>query len=386
MNTAAPITLLGLGLGNFKNQFSSLPKILRKPAKGLVDTFLPSSTWSTNFERDMSAHLGRRVGLFDAETFHPSFVKKYKNFFTPDAAIANLGTPVKGIKNTVFGAPISTAKGTRMWENKLHEATALKGILPETHGVAQLAREFGINMRRADAGVLLQQAAKKKFGEKFLFKPITSHQTDPSWFPTNTTSADELMSTLRSGIEGNTGELFGKGYKNWIVQPHLDIKAPNLLDRVLRMISPVGTGAREYRVHAVGNKVIPYASSYRGGPRMVLPWATKEQLRAESHLQQLLTKHLDKKYHNTPFGFDVVIGKDGIPIPIEANPATLGGASGLVSTPHITDAILSHMGNKTPLYILRQRALERTAKNIAVGTATGATILAPSLYANRNNN
>jgi hypothetical protein len=376
-----PVTLLGLGLGNFKNQFSSLPKILRKPAKNFVDKFLPSSSWSSNFERDLSAHLGRQVRLFDSETFNPSVVSKHKELFTPGATIANLGTPVKGIKGNTFGMPINNAKDTKVWENKFNEANFLKGILPETYSVPQLAKEFGINMRASNAGELLQQAAKQKFGNNFLFKPITSYQTNPSVFPTNLSSSDELMSTLRQGIAGNTGDIFGKGYKNWVVQKKLDLKAPGLLDRALGFIAPMGTGAREYRVHAVGNKVIPYASTYRGGARMVTPWATKEQLRAERHLQRLLSKHLDEKFHNTPFAFDVVIGKNGVPIPIEANPATLGGASGLVSAPHITDAILSHLGNKTPLYILRQRALEQAARNTAKGTAAGTAVLAPSIYA-----
>jgi hypothetical protein len=384
MSQLPPITLLGLGLGNFKNQFSSLPKVLRNPAKKFFDKFLSSSSWSTNFERDLSTHLGRKVGLFDAETFDPRFVKKYKEFFAPGAIIANLGTPVKGIKGKTIGLPVNTAKDTRMWENKLNEANFLKGILPETYSVPQLAKEFGINMRAANAGTLLQQAAKKKFGNKFLFKPITSYQTNPSAFPTQQSSAEELISTLRSGIRGNTGDVFGKGYKNWIVQKKLDLKSPNLLDRALGIIAPAGTGAREYRIHTLGNKVVPYASTYRGSARMVTPWATKEQLNAERHLQSLLSKHLDKRFHNTPFAFDVVIGKNGIPIPIEANPATLGGASGLVSTPHITDAILSHLGNKTPIYILRQRALEQTAKNTAKGTLAGASVLAPSIYSSYN--
>jgi len=375
-----PIALLGLGLGNFKNQFTSLPKFLRRPVKSFVDKFLPSSSWSSNFERDLGAHLGRRVGLFDTETFTPSLTKAYKDFFAPGAAVANLGTPVKGIKSLTFGAPISTARDSRAWENKLIEANFLKGILPETYGVSQLAKEFGINMRTADAGSLLQQAARKKFGNKFLFKPITSHQTNPTSFPTHQSSPEELISTLRSGITGNSGDIFGKGYKNWVVQRRLDIKPPSLLDRAIKFINPAGTGAREYRVHTVGNKVIPYASTYRGNARMVVPWATKEQLKVEQELQKLLSKRLDKRFSNTPFAFDVVIGKNGRPIPIEANPATLRGASGLVSTPHVTDAILSHLGNKTPLYVLRQRALEQSVKNTTNSAVSGAPILAPSLY------
>lgn len=375
-----PINLLGLGLGNFKSQFTSLPKFLRKPAKNFVDNYLPSSSWSTNFERDLSSHLGRKVSLFDSETFDPRFVKKYNNSFTPDAITANLGTPVRGLKTKVFGAPISNTIDSRVWENKLHEANLLKGILPDTYSVPQLVKEFGINMRAENAGVLLQDAARKKFGDKFLFKPITSHQTDPSTFPTHTWSAENLLSTLRQGVAGNTGELFGKGPKNWVVQQKFDLKAPNLLDKTINFFSGAGTGAREYRVHTIGDKVIPYASTYRGGGRMVVPWATKEQLYAEQHLQSLLSKNLNKRHKDTPFAFDVVIGKNGVPIPIEANPATLSGASGLVATPHITDAILSHLGNKTPLYILRQRAIENAASNAASATVNNAWKIAPSLY------
>jgi hypothetical protein len=381
---ATPISLLGLGLGNFKKEFTSLPSLLRKPAKKFVDKFLPSSSWSANFERNLGAHLGRRVKLFDTEAFSPSVVKKNKDFFSSGATVANFGTPVKGIKGRTFGAPISTLRGSSAWENKLNEANFLKGILPETYGVAQLAKEFGINMRAANAGALLQQAARNKFGNKFLFKPITSHQTNPASFPTQQSSPADLIKTLRSGITGNSGDLFGKGYKNWVVQRKLDIKAPSLLDRAIKFIHPSGTGAREYRVHTIGNKVIPYASTYRGNARMVLPWATKEQLKVERELQNLLSKKLDKRFSNTPFAFDVVIGKNGRPIPIEANPATLSGASGLVSTPHVTDAILSHLGNKIPLYVLRQRALAQSAKNTANSAASGVSAVAPSLYSYNN--
>ena len=74
------------------------------------------------------------------------------------------------------------------------------------------------------------------------------------------------------------------------------------------------------------------------------------------------------------------IWKNGKIIPIESNPATLAGASGLAALPHVTDAAASFVAGKTPLYILRQRAIENAASNAANSALNSAGVIAPSLY------
>ena len=374
-SSSAPITLLGGGFGNFKNQLNAFPAWTR-PAIRKITSLFPGSGLSPNFTRDLSAHVGRKVNLFDTDTWNPAYLKTYKDMFAPGSIVANFGTPAKGLKGKVFGQPVSSARASKLWENKELEAQYLKGILPDTTSVSSLIKEFGINTRSRNAGQQIMDAARQKYGDKFLLKPITSYQSDSSLFPTYKTDPQELLQTLRGGIENNTGDVIGRGLKNWVVQKKFDLKNPGLLDKVLNRIGGFGSGAREYRVHAIGNKVIPYATAYRGSTRVALPYHTSEMAMVEKELQRLLDKNLSRQHKNIPFGFDVLIGKDGKIIPIEANPATLVGSSGLASMPHTIDAIASHLAGKTPLYILRQQALERAAKNTAAGTA----VLAPTLY------
>ena len=380
MPAASPITLLGLGLGNFKQQFNALPKFIQPAVRKFSDRYLPGSGLSTNFANDLSKHLGRKVSLFDAETLTPSIIKKHKDFFGPNASIVNLGTPVSGIKQKVLGQPIATAAKSKLWENKALEAKFLEGIIPDTSSLPALAKEFGINLRSRGAGQQILDAARQKYGDKFLFKPITSHQSSPSLFPTHKTAPGELLKTLRGGILNNSGDTLGRGTRNWVVQKKFDLKEPSLFDKFLKFTSIAGTGAREYRVHAVGHKVIPYGSTYRGSLRMGLPYYTKEHALVEKEMQNLLNSNLKKEHRNVPFAFDVLIGKNGKIIPIESNPATLDGASGLAALPHVTDAAASFVAGKTPLYILRQRAIENAASNAANSALNSAGVIAPSLY------
>jgi hypothetical protein len=233
MPAASPITLLGLGLGNFKQQFSALPKFIQPSVRKFSDKYLPGSGFSTNFANDLSKHLGRKVSLFDAETLTPAIIKKQKDLFGPNASILNLGTPVKGIKQNVIGQPISTAAQSKLWENKALEAEFLKGVIPDTISVPTLAKEFGINLRSRGAGQQILNAAKQKYGDKFLFKPSVSHQSSPSLFPTNSTDPRELLKTLKGGIPNKAGDTLGRGTRNWVVQKKFDIKAPSLFDRFL---------------------------------------------------------------------------------------------------------------------------------------------------------
>lgn len=372
----APITLLGGGFGNFKNQLNAFPAWTR-PAIQKITSLFPGSGLSPNFTRDLSAHAGRKVNLFDTDTWNPAYLKTYKDMFAPGSIVANFGTPAKGLKGKVFGQPVSSARASKLWENKELEAQYLKGILPDTTSIASLVKEFGINTRSRNAGQQIMDAARQKYGNKFLLKPITSYQSDSSLFPTYKTDPQELLATLRGGIENNTGDVIGRGLKNWVVQKKFDLKEPSLLDKLLRRLDGGhGSGAREYRVHTIGNKVIPYATLFRGSGRSALPYHTNEMKMVEKEMQKLLDKNLSKSHKNIPFGFDVLIGKNGKIIPIESNPATFEGSSGFASMPHVMDAIVSHLGGKTPLYILRQQALERAAKNTAAGTA----VLAPTLY------
>lgn len=374
------LAVLTLGTWAKKPRFSL--SAVPDPLKRLLHKATKGTGLFGSLEDDLSQHLNRKVRLFDTEKARPAAIQR---FLAPDpkAELINVGTPVTGLPDLMFGrrmrgSPVNNATRARAWEDKAQESKFLKGIIPDAISVPDLMKELGINMRNPDAGAQLLAGARKRYGNDFLFKPRISHQSISSTFPTARSSPEELISKLRSGVLNSSNERLARGYRNWVVQKKMSVKPQGVFDRILGRLAPgIGSGAREYRVHTLGNRVIPGASVFRGGLRQVLPWQTAEMRMVEKQMQQLLKSRMRSEHGQTPFAFDVLIGKNNKIVPIESNPATLGGASGLAEVPHVVDAIASFAAGKTPLYIQRQRALENVGRN----TARGLHTVAPGVMA-----
>jgi hypothetical protein len=125
----------------------------------------------------------------------------------------------------------------------------------------------------------------------------------------------------------------------------------------------VAHGAREYRVHVINGKVVPYATVHRGSPSgyvgsLLRPWASAEQRAAESYAQQAASRQ-PAQFGKQVFGYDVGIDTAGKPFLIEMNPSFQGSGSGFMRNIPIADAIGSAMRGRLPNYV--------KARNLAYG-------------------
>lgn len=373
-------------------------------APGFISKVMAPLTRGTglfgNLEKDLSKHTGRNVHLFspdDLSTGYPAelgspAVNKFQNFISSGPTdVVNLGTSIKDFLNTrvrrQIGQP-GTAGSASGWNDKAYEANALQGILPRSRKLSDIIKDTGVDFRKPDAANTLRTGLQSEFGKDWLLKPRLSYKTMPSALPTNKTEPEQLLAALKGGITNSDGELFGRGAKSWLAQPRLDLQQQSrgdvILDTIAKKIfgKSFGTGNKEYRVHSIGNEVIPGASVYRGGVRAIIPWQTKEQKMIEQQMGELLRNNLSPKHKNMPFAFDVALDRAGKVVPIEANPAIArDGASGLAQLPHVLDAVASHYSGKTPMFIQRQNNIIGAAKGLGVGIPSAAvgSALTPSL-------
>lgn len=389
------LVLSGMSVGSrpYGRLRNYLPDFLSK--NPTVQKLLPGLGLVNPLEKELSRYYGKNIKLLNSDSAHNlRYLKKIiggKNTFLFQGGDPLSGTSAKATrdiqkflssipKNRRMGTPVASRAGTRVWEDKAQEAAFMKGILPDTIDVPSLAKAYGINLKSPDAGQQLMAAARKKFGRRFLFKPRTSYQSDSSYLPTYKSSPDELMESLRGGIPNKLGDILGKGPNNWVAQKFMQTKPQARLERMIEQTidnlygGSASSGAREYRVHAIGNRVIPGASVFRGSRRAAVPWRTAEAESVENQLQKLLSKRrLSAQHKDVPFGFDVLVSPTGKIIPIEANPATLGGASGYLSLPHQVDAVAGYLTGRVPMYLKRQFGAERALNS--------AGFMAPSLAA-----
>jgi hypothetical protein len=384
--------LSGIGGGPLSgyDEMSWIPEFVRPAISKLTSRFGLFDDPSAH----ISKHIGKNYRYFDTDELHNLSARqlraKYPELYAKDAININLGTPISRTVPTI-GSPIRSTRASKDMENKYIEAQRMLGILPETQDIKLFAKAHNIDLKSPGAAAALKAALKQQYGSNYFLKPKISYQSNAATFPTARSRPETLMHALQQGVQNNEGKVIGRNF-NWIVQPKMDVLSPTLADRTLTRVADAagmytGTGAREYRVHTIGKNVIPYASVYRGGGRQVLPWVTKEQLMVEKQMQKLLNEKLDKRFDDTPFGFDVLIGKGGkMQIrPIESNPATVEGSSGLAWYPHVQDAIASYAAGKLPMYVQRQRMLENTARN-TLATAPGLVASGLRVNDSLNNN
>lgn len=238
--------------------------------------------------------------------------------------------------------------------DKLREAKMLSGFIPQTESLGQFMR----GKRRWSATDIdaFRQRLTKAVGPNWLIKPRGGQASLPGAFPTEASQlTPEIMRKL-------------------LVTPHIvqarQVMEPvgalqSALDSVLRKASPgffnnLSRGTREYRVHAMGGKVVPYATSPRGSASEYLgyylnPFRSKRTQQIEDYVQEALQR-MPENARKLNYGFDVGLDRFGRPFIIEANPAAAGSASGFVSLPWVADAYSAAVKGQLPNYVKLRNA------------------------------
>jgi len=175
------------------------------------------------------------------------------------------------------------------------------------------------------------------------------------------------------------GHITPDSHADWVVQPDLDLAKANPLSRladkfVPESVSKPFSGNKEYRVHTVNGKVIPFATMNRGGAvasavEPYLPWRPRNLRKAEEHVQQILDGMKDSPLHKANHGFDVGIDKAGRPHMIESNIADgTGSVSGFIEKdPRVYDASVAAIKGELPRYVRNTRLGYAGAGALAVG-------------------
>jgi len=289
-----------------------------------------------------------------------------------------------------------TSKATSNFEDKHIEAQELgENLMNRTVRIGDIMKRNGIRQGQADAGARLQEALRKELGSKFIVKPTKGYATAGSSLPTEKMDPVDFMDTLRArnGLAVQNYDKTFKGPVNFIAQKRHELQKNNRLYTAIdNLVSKMtkseystgGGGAKEWRVHTSGGKVVPYASSGRGSMlSQALPYYSPNMRKAEAAAQKMLDK-MPAKFRNSSFGFDIAKTKDGKFVLIETNPSSFGGSSsymqpgpvsGATEVPWRQDALESAIMGRLPAYIKAQRALEAAGLLGGTGAVAGGGMM-----------
>lgn len=273
--------------------------------------------------------------------------------------------------------------------DKLLEARLFKNFIPNTHGMADVVESMGIPSDAVDTPELharILAKVKELVGKNFIFKDrygFGSHggmvtETDKR-LPVGLAELKNYIVQSRAPLaRTSTAELFADQLYNvhlqhpnmsWIDKIKNAWKTRESVGRVQGATSTTGKGNVEYRVHAVGGKVIPYNAINRGSLLGIHnPIHTPEMRRAEL-LAQRAVDALPPEVRNNTFGFDIARrGDNGKLMIIESNPSLPGSTSGYLDMPQVEDAMQAAVMGKLPSRIKALRA----AAALGVGAPVAA--------------
>ena len=298
----------------------------------------------------------------------------------------------KGVK--VIGTNVKN-----VFKDKMDEALRLRGIIPDSVDIGRIMREERIRAGSADAGTRLYAALRRRLGSRFILKPKGGYATPGGSLPTEKMDPQQAMRILR-GRAGDANVInyatTFKGPHTYMAQKRLDLQKNSLLERMIDAyyghrvggdtrlgaawnalrtggatvpnMSVGGSGVREWRVHTLNGKVIPYATTGRGSTLGMLPFWNRNRAQAEAAVNRALRK-MPKSLSRHGYGFDVAKTRDGRFVILESNPAEITGASGLLDAPHLADAVSSAVLGKMPAYIRLQRQLQAGGAVLGTGGA-----------------
>lgn len=318
----------------------------------------------------------------------------------------NRGKNLAGLQHV--GKLDGMARRNRIADSKLREAKEFPELIGRTEPLEAIAAKHGL---KPDDHAGLFAALGREFDGKFIVKPDGGYATAASSLVHDKKSPEALRKLMQGGLANNQGENFTK----MVAQRRIDLQPINRLERAANNIGEIGmqrkfgqlknlfskdqdarthsrkllgsmfggesplkatrstTGgtSKEFRVHVVDGKVVPYSTVSRGTVLGMLPLRTPNMGAAERALQEKLNGVDPAKLKGT-WGFDVAKGRGadkGFHV-IETNPTTIGG-SGYLNLPHIRDSIAGALQGRVPRYVLAQKGVLAGAAGI--GAAEAAT-------------
>lgn len=355
--------------GNIARQFRSPvsggilgPEIAGAARQKGVQMFMPKD-WFTSNPNEFFNLLGTKRNvhkvLGDAAArlgISPKFVFKGQ-------------TPRAGVLLSPTGAKIPAAmrKGVEHAEDvrafphmmagdvdKLREAQMLTGFIPPTESLGKFLR-----------------GQKRWSGSRIEdFRRRVSESVGPQWILKPRGGAASLPGSMVTEETALTPEIM----RRLAAEPHLAQQR-----HVLEQVGPIqglidaglgkvhkgflgnlNRGSREYRVHTMGGRVVPYATSPRGSASEYLgyylnPMRSKRTRQIEEYVQEALNR-MPENVRRMGYGFDVGLDRFGRPFLIEANPAASGAASGFVSLPWVSDAYSAAVKGQLPNYVKLRNA------------------------------
>jgi hypothetical protein len=268
----------------------------------------------------------------------------------------------KGFKGVVVNAAgAQVPRGVRPYRivgaptggigHKLREAQVAyrAGVGPRAIGIKPLARRAGLKATDPGFSRKLHKLLRGELGPRYILKDIYGAGSEA--LPTEASRRLLLGETARTG---KTTLQRGMAQVRRPLKPATRIERwiDKLVTRGGRYRSPSAKGTREYRIHALGGKVVPGATLGRGTSAGVtvplgLPGTQREARRAEQFARQALAR-MPKRWRGRTYGFDVGIDRAGKPFLIEMNPADLLGASGYAEFPPIAEAMAAAVKGQRP--------------------------------------
>lgn len=258
-------------------------------------------------------------------------------------------------------------------EDKLFEMQLLQRHAPEaairSKGLADIMRKNKIKLNRAADFRKLREVLKKEFPEGFYMKPrandassagifaseehdlFTSYKDWKKLRPEYRKTQADTEKAIAAGKEMDPNTAVYKhrstpGYEGRIFEDlsgrgtMVQAKAPLIVDnKGLENEIP-----REYRVHIVGGKAVPFTGTKRYGPTAGVPSISGRRAAKwlEKHIQSL-----PEKYQGIPFAADVAALEGGGHKVVELNPTMASGIMG--SIPFSGQNMYKHMtGRYTP--------------------------------------
>lgn len=318
----------------------------------------------------------------------------------------------KGIESrggTVIGQPLN-AQAKAQLSDKLGESQVLQQIGgAKASGIADALKAIGVDpnttrISTAQAEQLLNHL-RSAYGGKFIVKPQISNASRAETLITETSTPAQARRALNLGVKNLFGDTIGaEGPARWMAQERLDIEKAPWIDRVLTGIDerqaagtapeswwsmlsgsrvPGGNSSmnREARVHAIGGKVIPYGSNWRGtSSSNWADFAHRRHLRAAERAAQEAIDKMPEHLRNGAYGFDMVKAKGRGWVPLEMNP-THDGASGFMTLgSHADEATRAAIEGRLPQSELDYRKMRSHILGNAAAAAGGAGTLGYVAY------
>jgi ATP-grasp domain, R2K clade family 2 len=268
----------------------------------------------------------------------------------------------KGLSKLYPDATRIHASPTTFGGDKLREAKVFPSI-NETHTLATIFPR-GIP-RSADAA---RAALERKLGANWIVKSRTGLASSDTNL-TDKALGSDLLTRLRETLREN------KGAKNVIAQRRSEAKEvgpfKRWVDETFGVPGSIGMKKKEYRVHVVNGKVVPYATYGRGNmvdyaTTLLNPFRSKEVRDVEAAVQKAMNAVKNKSDRfKASYGFDVGVDKAGKPFIVETNPSEGGIASSWFDSPFVADSTIAAAKGELPKWVKLRNSV------YGAGTAAG---------------